>query len=108
MAPPRGERVNASYPCELPSGRNHGKRTVMTGAERGQSEPEPDSMAPSDTHWLGPPVEVEAERPEAPPEPPPAPREPRRKLLSSLLGLALFRRIATRGLLLRPTQPQVH
>src|SRR5436853_3260117 len=107
MAPPRGERVNASYPCELPSGRNHGKRTVMTGAERAQSEPEPGSMAPSDNDWLGPPVEVEAERPEAPPEPAPAPREPRRRLLASLLVLLALGWIAAVGLWLWQTRPPV-
>src|SRR4051794_11207154 len=87
MAPPTAAGVNASYPSELPTAANHGKRTVMTGAERAHTEPEEGFTPPSESGWLGPPADAEAEAAEPLPEPARTRRPARAGLLGTLLIL---------------------
>lgn len=75
----------------------------MTGAERAQTEPEHGSTATTGAHWLGEPVEAEAEAPEAAPEP--ARRPARAGLLGAFLILLAIGWIAAVGFWLYQTRP---
>ncbi|MGZ8421212.1 MAG: hypothetical protein ACXWU3_17255, partial [Allosphingosinicella sp.] len=77
----------------------------MTGAERAQTEPEQGLTAQPDGDWLGPPVETEAEAPEAMPEPVRARRPARAGLLGAVLILLATGWLATVGFWLWQTRP---
>jgi hypothetical protein len=77
----------------------------MTGAERAQTEPEQGFTAQTGSDWLGPPVEAEAEVPEAAPDPAPAGRPAKAGLLGVFLILLALGWIAAVGLWLWQTRP---
>src|SRR3954471_23238131 len=77
----------------------------MTGAERAQTEPEQGFTATAESDWLGPPVEAEAEPPQALPEPVPARRPAGARLLGALLILLALGWVGAVGAWLWQTRP---